>query len=219
MLKIPLFPLNVVLFPGMTLPLRIFEPRYLKMIEVCLGGDPVFGVTLIKEGSEVGAPAVPHVVGTTARIIGVERKSPGLLHITTVGEERFRLRQVFDDQPYLVAEIEPFPLQNVRAPDVDILADAGVALLSVYLELLSQANGVEIQLGRVPDTPQEVAHLVGMILQAPGAIKQELLAFSDLSDLLRREAALLQGEISALTVMLRGREVAESDTPSHLSRN
>ena len=72
---LPLFPLNTVLFPRMTLPLRIFEPRYRQMLADCLDGDPIFGVVLIREGKEVGETAMPHDVGTTARIIAVQKKS------------------------------------------------------------------------------------------------------------------------------------------------
>ena len=66
--ELPLFPLNVVLFPTMILPLRIFEERYKEMIHACLESDSRFGVALIREGQEVGAPAVPHNMGTVAHI-------------------------------------------------------------------------------------------------------------------------------------------------------
>ena len=64
---LPLFPLNTVLFPGGRLPLRIFEQRYMTMAKACLKGGSPFGVCLIREGKEVGEPAVPADVGTLAR--------------------------------------------------------------------------------------------------------------------------------------------------------
>ena len=60
---IPIFPLGVVLFPGAMLPLRIFEARYMDMAKACLKEASHFGVCLIREGQEVGAPAVPEEVG------------------------------------------------------------------------------------------------------------------------------------------------------------
>jgi Lon protease-like protein len=63
-----LFPLQTVLFPGMRMPLHIFEERYKLMIRECIEQDAPFGVLLIRDGAEVGAGAVPHNVGTTARI-------------------------------------------------------------------------------------------------------------------------------------------------------
>src|SRR5215510_2241307 len=89
---LPLFPLEqVVLFPGMPLPLRIFEERYKVMIGACQVTDQLFGVVLIRSGKEVGAPAEPERVGCTARMHRVERMPDGQMFILTMGEQRFRL--------------------------------------------------------------------------------------------------------------------------------
>ena len=77
LIELPLFPLNVVLFPGMSLPLHIFEERYKAMIGACSEHDTPFGVLLIKEGQEVGDPAEPFQVGTTARITEVQQLEDG----------------------------------------------------------------------------------------------------------------------------------------------
>jgi Lon protease-like protein len=207
--ELPLFPLNTVLFPGMTLPLRIFEPRYLQMVDRCVKGDPIFGVVYIKEGQEVGGPAIPHQVGTVARIIAVEKKGQGVLHITTVGEERFRVRKLQHSEPYLVGEVEPFPLEKMDAPEVEALVDVEIGLLSTYLELLSQVTDVEVRLQRAPEDPETIAYFVAMLLQAPLQIKQQLLSIADLPTLLNQEALLLQADLTALTVMLRGEEILD----------
>ena len=89
-MRVPLFPLNTVLFPGGPLPLRIFEARYLDMISECMKSDVPFGVLLIREGQEAG-PASTYEVGTLARIVDWYRGSDGLLGITAVGTQRFRL--------------------------------------------------------------------------------------------------------------------------------
>ena len=68
---LPLFPLNLVLFPNASMPLHVFEDRYKLMMQDCLDGDSRFGVVLIKAGSEVGEPAIPHSVGTVAQIAQV----------------------------------------------------------------------------------------------------------------------------------------------------
>ncbi|MFQ5982706.1 MAG: LON peptidase substrate-binding domain-containing protein, partial [Woeseiaceae bacterium] len=90
-MKVPLFPLRTVLYPGGPLPLRIFEPRYLDMISDCLKRDAPFGVLLIRSGSETG-PAATYEVGTLARITDWYQGSDGLLGVTAIGEQRFRLR-------------------------------------------------------------------------------------------------------------------------------
>ena len=89
--ELPLFPLNTVLFPGGRLPLRIFEQRYMDMAKACLRDGSPFGVCLIREGREVGAPAIPAAVGTLARIGAWDMPQLGVLHITALGEQRFRI--------------------------------------------------------------------------------------------------------------------------------
>ena len=89
MQTIPLFPLNLVLFPGAHLPLQIFEPRYTDLVGECLKNDSGFGVCCIEEGSEVGEHATCHDVGTYAKIIDWSQLDNGLLGITVEAEQRF----------------------------------------------------------------------------------------------------------------------------------
>ena len=90
-MEIPLFPLGTVLFPGGLLPLRIFEQRYLEMSKACLKNEAPFGVCLIREGAEVGAPATPEDVGCLARIVHWDMQQLGLLQVIAQGGARFRL--------------------------------------------------------------------------------------------------------------------------------
>jgi Lon protease-like protein len=89
--ELPLFPLHTVLFPRGRLPLRIFEPRYMDMAKGCLRDGTAFGVCLIREGREVGAPAVPEEVGCTARIASWDMVQLGVLQVLARGERRFRI--------------------------------------------------------------------------------------------------------------------------------
>lgn len=89
-MDVPLFPLNTVLFPEGPLPLRIFESRYIDMISHCMKNDVPFGVLLIREGQEAG-PSTTHNVGTLAKIMDWYQGSDGLLGVTAVGGQRFRL--------------------------------------------------------------------------------------------------------------------------------
>jgi len=90
--QIPLFPLQTVLFPGGRLPLRIFEQRYMDMAKACLRDGSPFGVCLIREGREVGQPALPEAVGCVARIVEWDMPQLGLLQVVARGERRFRMR-------------------------------------------------------------------------------------------------------------------------------
>ena len=87
---IPLFPLNAVLFPGGTLSLRIFEPRYLDLVRDCTRSNSGFGVCLILAGREAGEPATPAAVGTLAHIEDFYSLPDGLLGIRARGSRRFR---------------------------------------------------------------------------------------------------------------------------------
>ena len=88
---LPLFPLNTVLFPNSSLALRIFEPRYLTLVSDCLKQNHGFGVCLIQEGSETGDAAIPHAIGTLARITDWYQHPDGILGINVCGEARFRI--------------------------------------------------------------------------------------------------------------------------------
>ncbi len=88
---IPLFPLSTVLFPGGTLNLRIFEPRYLDLVRHCTRDGSGFGVCLILEGREAGEPAVPAAVGTLAHIVDFHVLPDGLLGVAAEGRSRFEV--------------------------------------------------------------------------------------------------------------------------------
>ena len=117
--SVPLFPLQVVLFPGALLPLRIFETRYMDMAKECLKTGNPFGVCLIREGREVGEPAVPAIVGCTARIAQWDLPMPNLFHLLARGERRFRIvRTAVAPLGLLTCEAELLPAEpSGEAPD------------------------------------------------------------------------------------------------------
>ncbi|MFO1350697.1 MAG: LON peptidase substrate-binding domain-containing protein [Gammaproteobacteria bacterium] len=129
-LEIPLFPLHTVLFPGGVLPLRIFEPRYVAMVGECMRNGNGFGVVLIREGREAGAPAIFHEIGTLARIADFDRLADGMLGITCQGGQKLRAsaHRVQPDQ-LIVAEVEwlapepPLPLAQRYVPLAELLRD------------------------------------------------------------------------------------------------
>ena len=161
-IEISLFPLNTVLFPGQVLPLHIFEDRYRLMIRQCLAEENPFGVVLIRRGQEVGETAEPHMVGTIARIRESSHLPDGTMNIVSVGLERFRIRRLIHDQPYLRGEVETFPLiESADAEAVEALAHRVRQLVVRYIELIAEAAGLHIKVDTVPDTPQQVGYLAG----------------------------------------------------------
>jgi len=122
--RLPLFPLNTVLFPDGLLPLRIFEARYMDMVTRCMREGSSFGVCLIAAGQEVGETALPHEVGTEARIESWDMAEPGVLSIMVRGARRFRVvdhEVVWLDeppvQPVPEAQAEILPLLKVLAAE------------------------------------------------------------------------------------------------------
>src|SRR5258708_7522720 len=116
--SLPLFPLKLVLFPQLMLQLHIFEDRYKAMITTCIERNQPFGVVLIREAEEMGAPAVPHEVGCVARILAVKHLEEGRMNLLIAGEKRFRILEYGEaDLPYLIGTVETLedaPLANKR---------------------------------------------------------------------------------------------------------
>lgn len=117
--ELPLFPLNTVLFPGGTLPLKVFEQRYVEMTKLCVRDGSPFGVCLIREGREVGEPAIPTTIGCTARIAQWDVPHPNLFHLVAVGEQRFRIvRSEVAALGLLTCQAELVPAEAAQeAPD------------------------------------------------------------------------------------------------------
>ncbi len=213
--ELPLFPLNTVLFPGQVLPLRIFEERYRLMIRRCLAEDLPFGVVLIKRGREVATfnddDAEPYSVGTVARIIESTHLTNGSMNIVTVGVERFRIRKLLHDQPYLRGEVVTLPMVD---PSDDAAIEAAAARVKEevnrYIELISDAAGLQIQIEETPSAAQQVGYLAAITMQIDNREKQELLGSPSVGQMLRRELALLSRENALLTWMSGSKEWPES---------
>jgi Lon protease-like protein len=149
-MQIPLFPLHTVLAPGIALPLHVFEERYRAMVRRCLDASTPFGIVLIREGSEVAPRAgVPQelaiaAVGTFAEIREASRYADGRWDILVVGTQRFAVRDVQADlEPYLVADVEPYPDEPGDADPDDLapLVDRVTRRFVDYLRLLQPRDG------------------------------------------------------------------------------
>src|SRR5438445_9063509 len=104
-LLLPMFPLQTVLFPGVAMPLHVFEPRYRALTRHCLDGDGRFGVVLIERGSEVGGGDVRVSVGTRALIVESAELPDGRWVLMVVGVERVEVSRWLPDDPYPQAEV------------------------------------------------------------------------------------------------------------------
>lgn len=194
-MELPLFPLkNVVLFPGMMLPLHIFELRYREMINRCIEERLPFGVVLIEEGSEVGGAAKPHLVGVTARITQVQRLDDDRMNITTVGMHRFRILELDHSRDYLTAKVRQYPLVNGGTKLATELAQIVRPRIVEYVDLLGEASNQQLQLEGLPEEPTALALLVAIAMQVSVADKQKLLECAGIPEMLAHEAHLLSRE-------------------------
>ena len=195
-LDIPLFPLNTVLFPGMALPLHIFEERYLQMVDECLSGTRQFGVVLAQPDED--AELQGHGIGTSALITHVERLEDGHLDIFTAGLERFKVLDWTRTEPYAVARIEPFPLEGTQAQELVGLVKVASGYFVRYLRLAGDVLGTVIRVESAPQDASTLAYMMAIALQISNEEKQGLLSVASLPALLWKEAVILSREETLL---------------------
>lgn len=216
--RLPLFPLGTVLYPGLLLPLHIFEPRYRQLVHDLVRrpeGEPrQFGVIAIREGREVGADGVRalHDVGCTAVLHQVQPYDDGRFDIVATGATRFRLHQLHDAgtapgaggdataerRPYLQGDVDL--LEERAGPEAHVLASSVAEHFAAYRNLLLSARRQAVPLEQpLPADPVVLSYLVAAATVLELGDKQRLLAAPDtvtrLSfelQLLRRENALLR---------------------------
>ena len=201
-MEMPLFPLNVVLFPGMALPLHIFEPRYREMINRCLDENLAFGVVLIKEGPEVGGGAEPRRVGTAARIMKVDRLPDGRMNIQVVGTRRFRIEELNRDLPYLTGRVRHYPVTDGDTKLAVERAHKVRPKIMRYVELLTKATGVQLELERLPEDATSLAFLTAITLQVRTEDKHRMLALPGVPQLLELGNYYLGRELQLLEHMI-----------------
>ncbi|MFQ6020060.1 MAG: LON peptidase substrate-binding domain-containing protein [Dehalococcoidia bacterium] len=197
-MEIPIFPLNAVLFPGAVLPLHIFEERYKLMISHCLEGDGLFGAVLIRVGSEVGEPAQPFSVGTTARIVHVQKLADARMNIVSVGDQRFRILKLVRTEPYLVARVEMLECEGDGGSLAE-LADTTASLFAEYYRLFLALSGQWTRTIGMPQEAATVADFVASRLSLSLWAKQRLLETLSVRRRLETEVTILSETIRDLT--------------------
>ena len=232
---LPVFPLGTVLFPGLVLPLHIFEERYRSLVRELVAapddGPHEFGVVTLRRGFELPAPAdadakpvdEPPVTadqlyptGCTAELRQVTELPDGRFDIVTVGRRRFQVVTVeAGTHPYLTAEVEWLDDEDSGAETADMLAPRVLAAFRTYLDLLRPDSEV---LDAVPGDPTVLSHLVAATAQLTTDERHDLLAAPDTTSRLRAELKLLNRE-AGLLARVRAVPVPLSDLARPASPN
>jgi uncharacterized protein len=187
-LDLPLFPLSTVLFPGGTLPLRIFEARYMDMVKAAVKHKSVFGIVLLAQGKETREPAMPERMGCTARIEAMDMNEPGILLINVRGEQRFTIAStqrlangLLVGQVNMITADDFSPITGEFDPCRKLLARI-IHDMDEELQALPEAQRALAQ--RMPqphylDDAGWVANRITEVLPVPNAAKQKLMELQD----------------------------------------
>lgn len=209
MYRLPLFPLNSVLFPKMPLSLHIFEDRYKVMIRRCIDQRQPFGVVLLELGSEVenfGSQAVPYPIGCTASITQVQELAMGRMNIVAVGEQRFRIQTMEYNEPYLVGLVDNLPS---IVHDPGLMKRSGNRLrtwLERYINVLESTKHVRFDRTQLPENEIDMAYLAASMLKVSNTEKQDLLGEDDVVALLDRLRVFYRKEVTILDFMVAEKE-------------
>lgn len=195
-----MFPLGAVLFPGLMMPLHVFEPRYRALVDVCLAADPPeLGVVLIERGSEVGGADVRTHVGTVAHIAEAARFDDGRWALAAVGVRRLRVQRWLDDDPFPQAEVHDWPDPEPVANLDDDYAEVGALLrrsLALKAELGEEAAPATVTL--IADPVVGSYHAAALAPVGP-ADQQRLLEAPDATTRLSLLRSLLSEETEWLS--------------------
>ncbi|MEP7216438.1 MAG: LON peptidase substrate-binding domain-containing protein [Anaerolineaceae bacterium] len=196
-MEIPLFPLRTVLFPGMALPLRIFEDRYRVMVSELLESGGAFGVILIREGAEVGGGAKPFEVGTTAWIEECTQTGVGRYALTARGSRRFRLKKMLEPRPYPYGEIEIIR-DEPAVPSVHLqrAIETVRATFPTYFRLALSLTDQWAQGMKLPSGAHELVNFLAPWVQAEEEAKQRILEIEPAEERVAQLAELLDDLLS-----------------------
>lgn len=203
---LPLFPLNTVVFPGMTVPLHVFEERYRTLVEELLTEpDPaqrVFGTVAIREGFETGDHGGQSLfrVGCVLQLTEAERNDDGTFDIVVVGRGRLRLSGVLTQTAYPTGEVELLgdDHDDVTAPEV---VERARSLFERYRLQLSQLHGEDVLTGVLPQDPAYLSWTLAAITLLPLPDRQSLLEADDTHLRLAMLSRLLRDEMRAMNAV------------------
>ncbi len=208
-MNLPLFLLHSVLFPGGVLPIHVFENRYRQMIERCLRDEAPFGVLLIREGQEVGGPAVPFEVGTRAQVAQVHRLEDGRMDIVCLGDSRFRLLGPHSPTPSPSGDVELL-CSRVQDPlEADELTHKAFSLAEDYYKLSLALTNEWARTLDIPREPDSLSDFIAGQLDISAMAKQRLLEELVVERRLAAEIGLLEEALERMRYKVEASRAAK----------
>jgi uncharacterized protein len=199
---LPLFPLGSVLYPGLVLPLHIFEERYRQLVADLLDQPEPreIGVIAIRHGRETGIEGVSALydTGCTAVLRQVEAYEDGRFDLMTVGARRFTLVSLGDEAPYFSGGVEFLPDDLGEAAEAAVAVPAVQQSFRSYLDILAERGGAQITVTELPDEPLLLSYLVAAAIVVDLPVKQQLLEEPDAHRRLVAERRVLAREMQML---------------------
>lgn len=216
--QLPVFPLNTVVFPGVTLPLHVFEDRYRALVHHLLKisekPDRVFGIVAIREGYEVGAHGVQsvHRVGCVVQMTSVEPHADGRFDIEVVGRQRLRLDGLDTSGTFLVGDVETVEEPADTSPAALEEAERARETFEEYRRRLSELRGAEVLDGELPRDPEYLSYSLAATCLLTLAERQSLLESPTAAERLITLRHLLTEEMRAMQAIpsLPATEVART---------
>ena len=215
---LPLFPLNVVAFPGMTVPLHVFEDRYRALVRHLLTvadpADRVFGIVTIREGYEVGNHEARSMyrTGCMMQLTEAEPYDDGRFDVVAVGRERVRVVATETSEPFLRAEVESLDGREELSPDTAREAARALALFGDYRTAVSALRGDDVMVGTLPRDPEMLSYVLASTCALTLPERQQLLESPSTVERLGLLRRLMRRELQAMAAVpsLPATEVARS---------
>ena len=204
-----MFPVGSVLFPRGVLPLQVFEPRDKELVADIAAADNRFGVVLIERGSDVGGGDIRSDIGTIAEVVQQGELDDGRILLINVGRERIRVTRWLEDDPYPMAEVEPFPDKPINGglgPAVAATFVVRRRLMALAIEMGADASSLEIEL---PEDPLEASWELCALSPLGPFDQQRLLEMGDATARTKTLEQMLAEQLADLERAIRGSEAMD----------
>ena len=211
--ELPVFPLSVVLFPGVPLPLHIFEPRYRQMLSDIRAANNLFGLSYFDVSTSDNEIPPAGTIGCVAEVTEAQSLPDGRSNILTIGLIRYRLENYVErGDPYLVARVSFFEDEE---EDANLLREASQEVAEYFSRIARAVRIINDERASLPDIsdtePQRLSFLVAAAMEVDANVKQELLELRSTSERLTRLRDMLSDALSNYEERARVHELAKGN--------